>query len=261
MGCIALDRGDLALAEVLLRRGLAVLEEIQHQGGVAACWGSLGWVAGERGDLEVAAQWCRRARRHCQSNADPHGAARAILIHVTVLLRRLSSSRLRAADLLLGRGRTLIIAPGWDRLGGRAAVLEGRVALSRAALAGEPELWVQAQAAAQTALRVAEASGLRPEEALALGQLGQCALAQGRDATAEGYLRSALVLQEEMGTALEAGRTRRLLAQALAACRETVGILDEARGQLAAAREQFAASGAAWDLAQAEQLAGAWGAG
>jgi hypothetical protein len=61
-----------------------------------------------------------------------------------------------------------------------------------------------------------------------------------------------------MGTALEAARTRVVLAEALIARAATVEIPEAARQLLSDAQAQFARSGAALDLAQAEQLAAAW---
>jgi hypothetical protein len=98
----------------------------------------------------------------------------------------------------------------------------------------------------------------RPLQALAEHLLGRCALAQGDTSGAEAHLRAALDIHMVLGAALEAARTRLLLAQALGA-REAQGpIPHEAKAHLAAAQAQFVASGAALDLAQAEQLAAAW---
>ena len=94
--------------------------------------------------------------------------------------------------------------------------------------------------------------------ALARRLLGQCALAQGVHASAEAHLRASLALLTEMGTALEAARTRLALAEALAAQAYDGPVPDESRALLAEAQAQFATSGAAPDLAQAEQIAAAW---
>jgi tetratricopeptide (TPR) repeat protein len=218
LGDIALDRGELVQAEDHMRRGLAVLDEIREQSGVVACWSNLGWVAAERGDLTAAARWCRRARRLALSSADyPDQAAHALFVHVAALLRgHPSAPRLRAAALLLARGRALIGKPGWMRLGGRAALLEARLALCQATLCGEQSAWTHARSATEAALQLAQEAGLHQEEALAARLLGQWALAQDKVAEAEAHLRAALALQEVMGTALEAARTRVVLAAAWA---------------------------------------------
>jgi hypothetical protein len=296
LGEIALERGELLQAETYSRRGLVILEENYIRFGVAECWGCLGWVACERGDLTTAARWCREARRLALRTAEPdlaaHAsvsdsplrssgasqrrrrwpgpgrpaaapepdlAAHALFVHVAALLRgRPSAPRLRAAGLLLARGRALTGNPGWQRLGGRAALLEARLALCRAALSGEQDLWTPAQHAAEAAWRLAHDTGLGQEEALAERLLGECARAQDDVAAAEARLRSALEHQVAMGTALEAARTRLVLAQTVMARAAAGEIPQEAREHLAAAQAQFAVSGAAWDLAQAERLAAAW---
>jgi tetratricopeptide (TPR) repeat protein len=259
LGDIALDRGELVQAEDHIRRGLAVLHEIRFQYGVAECWSNLGWVAAERGDLTAAAGWCRRARRLAQSSALPDVPAHALFVHVAALLRGSPSApRLRAAALLLARGRALSSAPGWMRLSGRAALLEARLALCQATLCGEQRAWMHARSATEAARQLAQEAGLRQEEALAARLLGQCALAQDRLAEAAAHLRAALALQEAMGTALEAARTRVVLAEALSARAATGEVPAEARQLRSAAQAQFARSGAALDLAQAEQLAAAW---
>jgi tetratricopeptide (TPR) repeat protein len=260
LGDIALDRGELVQAEDHMRRGLAVLAEIREQSGVAECWSNLGWVASERGDLTAAARWCRRARRLALSSADyPDHAAHALFVHVAALLRgHPSAPRLRAAALLLARGRALIGTPGWMRLRGRAALLEARLALGQATLSGEQRAWTHARSATEAALQLAQEAGLHQEEALAARLLGQCALAQDRLAEAEVHLRAALERQEAMGTALEAARTRVVLAEALIARAAMVEIPEEARQLLSEAQAQFSKSGAALDLARAEDLAAAW---
>src|SRR5207237_886811 len=98
------------------------------------------------------------------------------------------------------------------------------------------------------------------EEAVVRRLLGQCTLANGKCDAAEGHLRSTLALQTELGTALEAARTRLALAQALGRGTEGTKVPAEALVLLAEARAGFAASGATLDLAQAEDLAAAWAA-
>jgi hypothetical protein len=114
---------------------------------------------------------------------------------------------------------------------------------------------VQAQAATEEVLRLATGSGRRREEALALRLLGQCALVQGTPAEAVPHLRASLRLLDEAGMALEAARTRLVLAQALAIGTATGEIPAEAATLLGEAQAQFVTSGAALDLAQAKQYA------
>jgi hypothetical protein len=63
-----------------------------------------------------------------------------------------------------------------------------------------------------------------------------------------------------MGTPLEAARTRLVLAEALRTRSTQVAAAGEAAALLAPARAQFTASGAALDLAEAEQVAANWAA-
>jgi hypothetical protein len=116
----------------------------------------------------------------------------------------------------------------------------------------------EAERAAEDLVCLARAQGRRLAEALAWRLRGQCALARGAPTDAEPYLRLALATQSELGAALEAARTRLVLAEALAAGADTSGIRDEARALLAEACTQFAMNGAAPDLARAERLAAAW---
>jgi hypothetical protein len=81
---------------------------------------------------------------------------------------------------------------------------------------------------------------------------------QGRGAEAVTHLRAALALQLELGAALEAARTRLLLAEALVQAAGDGRVPAEALTLVDDARAQFATSGAALDLARAEQLSAAW---
>jgi hypothetical protein len=115
-----------------------------------------------------------------------------------------------------------------------------------------------AQVAAEKALGLATSQQRRWEEAVAWRLLGQCALAQGCPGDAEAHLRASLALLTEIGAALEAARTRLTLAAALVMAAQSPRIPEEARTLLAEAQAQFITSGAALDLAQAEQIAAAW---
>jgi hypothetical protein len=111
---------------------------------------------------------------------------------------------------------------------------------------------------AEEALRLAARGGWLREKAWAQHLLGRFALARGMLTEAEPHLRAALALQTEIGSALEAARTRVALTEALVAKVGRGTIPAEARELLAAAQAQFATSGATLDLAEAEQVAAAW---
>jgi hypothetical protein len=115
-----------------------------------------------------------------------------------------------------------------------------------------------AQAAAEVALEQAAAGPFELEVALARRLLGRYALAQGDPGGALVHLRAALAMQAERGAALEAARTRLVLAEALTATGGTGSVSAEAHTLLTEAQAQFAVSGAALDQAQAAQVAAAW---
>jgi hypothetical protein len=114
--------------------------------------------------------------------------------------------------------------------------------------------------AAETALQHAVAGPFALEEALARRLLGRCALADGDPGAALTHLRAALAVQIEHGAALDAARTRVLLAETLVCATEAGSTPDEARALLVEARSQFTTSGAALDLTRVEHLAAAWAA-
>jgi hypothetical protein len=261
---VALARGSLARADEFIRRGIDILAGIHDDNAVSECLSHLGCVACERGDLTGAVSLCRKARH--LALGDPPGrnfTALTMLVQASAVLRGSSlqspkASALRSAATLLGRGRALISRPGWMRLGARAALLTAELALHLAATGqGTPAV---AQAAIETALQQATGEQLVRDEALARCLLGQCALLGGDPECAGSHLRAALHLQTEMGVALEAARTRMVLAATLMASTERRDVVPKACALLADAQAQFAASGAALDLAQAEQLAMAWAA-
>ncbi len=233
-------RGDLDRAEAYARTGLSLSERTGHQGGIMWAWSNLGHVAllrgatveaavcfqrlgavvaatqrspartalglgllaCEEGDLAVAAARCRAARRRGRQDGDPLTQALAAIAQAKVRLRQ---RRPRAAALLLTWGGALADRGDWGQPAMQAALLHVELLLYR----GEHDA---AQAAAEAALRRASDTGRRIDEALARRLRGQCALARGDDAAAEGDLRTALALQTEMGAALEGARTRLALA-------------------------------------------------
>jgi len=110
-------------------------------------------------------------------------------------------------------------------------------------------------------LRLATAGGRRREQALAHRLLGQCLLRGGSAAGAVEHLRAALNLQVAMGAALEAARTRVVLAAAAATATQAGNEgkpMEEARALLAEAMVSFMTSGATLDRHQASSLAAAW---
>jgi tetratricopeptide (TPR) repeat protein len=250
LGSVALDRGDLARAADCFERVRAGAgrERIEWQHGVAEVTSNLGWVACEQGDLMAAMRWCRDARRRAKQAANNNLSAHAMLIEAQTLLR---AGRLRAAALLLAHVRSQMTMPGFLRIDARLAVVAAELALSQGPLDA-------ARAAAEAAVRRAMEGGLRLEEALARRLVGRCALAEGAPGAAIAHLHAALALQVERGAALEAGRTRLVLAEALVHLAGDGCLPAEAFTLVTEARTQFAASGATLDLAQLEQLATTW---
>src|SRR5207249_3885253 len=89
------------------------------------------------------------------------------------------------------------------------------------------------EVAASEAVSMAAAAGMGRAEAVARRHRARCLLGAGRTAEATAELRHALLRQVAMGTALEAARTRLVLAEALTAGANTGGIPQEARAVLA----------------------------
>jgi tetratricopeptide (TPR) repeat protein len=247
LGEVLYRRGDLAGAEQHFRYSLALCESLDEPlHSVAWTWPWLGRIAEERGDVTAAATWCRRARRLARRMGLPLMEARAAVGHARACLR---SGRLRLAALLLERAQVLTTASIYRQVLMEVTLLVAELHIYRGAIA-------EAQARAGEAVHEATERGWRWDAAQAQRCLGQCALAEGLPA--EAHLRTALTLQLEMDAALEAARTRLLLAQTLATETGRAGIPAEARMLLIQAQAQFVVSGAALDLAQAEQLATAW---
>jgi transcriptional regulator with XRE-family HTH domain len=243
LGQVAHARGELARAEASYRHSLAIFEQLTAQLAVSRCWHDLGEVSCDQGELTAAARLCRQARRGAADFGAHMWEAAAILGQARARLR---AGRLRAAAVLLEHGRALITAHGLMEFACHAALLTCELRLRQGALAA-------AQTAAEEALRLALAANRRADEALAQRLLGQCALARGRLGEAEDLLRSSLQRQIELGASLEAARTRVVLAGTLLRRTRAGTVPDEARRLLADAQTQFAASGAALDLFQAQQ--------
>ncbi len=248
LGQISLLRGDLAGAETCFQREVAIAASISSQSRVAGGWLHLGLVASERGEVAMAIVRFRAARRLGRQLGAPVVEAGATIAAARARLRQ---GRQRAAALLLARGRALAERQGWAQPAMQAAMCHVELLLCRQEVAAARE-------AAMAAAQRATVEGRRSDEAIARRLLGQCALAQGEHAVAEGHLRIALALQTEIGAALEGARTRLVLASTLMCRTDQRGIGEEAHALLTAARSQFIASGALLDLAQADQLAAAW---
>jgi tetratricopeptide (TPR) repeat protein len=245
---VACARGDLAWAEEQYRRSADVFARVGDLLGGALSWAGLGEVACARGALSAAAANYRHARRLAQGVNAPLQA----LVTVGEARARLRAGRLRQAAALLAHTRSLAGADLFLRYVLERALVTAELHLSR----GETGA---ADAAAQEALRMAVDGGRCRDEARARTLLGHCALARGRYGAATSHLRAALAPQVTMGTTLEAARTRLALAEALAGHADAGPRPDEAVLLLAEAAAQFARSGAALDLTQADRLARAWG--
>jgi tetratricopeptide (TPR) repeat protein len=251
LGFVAWCRGDLARAEEYIRRGLALFDHLGDQFGSVSCSLGLGDVLGDRGDVAAAAAWCRAARRRLQRIGDHRLRATALVGQARACLRR---GRLRSTAVLLKHAQALSPEQSMsDAFVGAALVAAEMYLRTRPS---DHATLAQARAAADEALRLARGHGRRREEALARRLQGQCALAAGHAEAAEAQLRAALALQDTMGAALEAARTRLALAEVLGA--GTGPLPAEPRALLAGAHAQFVRSGAALDLAEAERLTAVW---
>jgi tetratricopeptide (TPR) repeat protein len=246
LGVIALDRGDLAQAEQCYRQDLAIEERIGRQQGIARAWSNLGEIACARGELRTAALRCRQARRLAERIGAPDLAAFAAVEQARTRLR---AGWLRAAEALLRHARTLAAMQGLWLPALHVALLTAELRLAE----GQLE---EAQQTAAGALQLASDGHLRREEAVARRLLGRCALRRGAPGEAETHLRAALVVATEARAALDVARIRLALAEAVLADGAGPTAMDAARALLAEARAQFAATGAALDLAEAERVAG-----
>jgi tetratricopeptide (TPR) repeat protein len=249
IGHVARARGELAGAGELYRRSLEMFEAMGTRGDLVIGWYYLGEVACERGDLSAAVWWYRQARRLASTLGRRAGEAYCLLGHARARLR---AGRLRAAAVLLEHGRAMVTAINWIELTLQMMLVTCELRLRQGTLA-------EARAAAEEALQLATDGGRRADEAVARRLLGQCALAMGRPGDAEVHLRRALERQMELDAALEAARTRLVLTEALVAASGTAtSVCAEAWTLTAEAQAQFAASGAALDLAAAARMVAAW---
>jgi tetratricopeptide (TPR) repeat protein len=251
LGCLCLARGALAQAEEYLQRAYSSAAATGLEDWITVLGKNLGVVALERGDPVCAAQRFRCARRRAQRSAGLGGIEAAATVGQAAA--RLHAGRRRAAAALIAHGGALAAQRAMVEDILEALLLTAELCLSEGRFS-------EAQAAAQDALRRAEETGRHVTAASARRLVGQCALAQGDAATAMAHLRTALAVQTEKETLLEAARTRLVLAQALGHGRERRDIPEEASTLLAEAQAQFATSGAARDVARAAQLAAAWAA-
>jgi tetratricopeptide (TPR) repeat protein len=255
-------QGDLTEAEECLRQAAVAREGTPWTDNITRVYLGLGGVLRDRGDHAGALRWLRQAR---------HGTHRGgfLLLEVEATVEQgrahLRAGQRRATTAALAMARRLASADGAAQALAHLHLLEAELHLHDGRLA-------EARTAAQEALRRAIAdearrverlsvvafSQGRPLQGLAQRLLGECALAQGDAAEAEAHLRAALALQLELGAALEAARTRLLLAEALVEAAGHSPVPAEALTLLGEARVQFATSGAAPDVARAEHLSAAW---
>jgi tetratricopeptide (TPR) repeat protein len=246
---VCLAQGDLHAADDYAHRGLALAQDEGDHWTIAVSRIVLGEIACARGDPVAALRSYRAASRLCSPGE-------LVPLEPGVLLGQASAflfaGRLRSAALLLERARTIASAHGLGGSTVMAAVLGAELLFRRG-------LVEEAQAAAEEARRLAATRLMRREEARARRVQGECACARGNLEKGESHLRAALAMQTTMGAALDAAITRLALAEALAAGTDPGFIPDEARALLADAQAQFAANGAAPDLARAEHLAAIWG--
>ena len=252
LGLVAWGRGDLAQAEACYRRSLALRTHIGDQAHIHLSWFGLGAVALDQGDLRAATRWYRYGRQAGRRKGIFATEAEATLGQVRAyLLRGSARPHRRVAALLLDHARSLITRYKLADLAVQVALLTAEQHLCQ----GQHR---EAQEAGERALHLATGQARRREEAMTRRLLGQCALIRGGAAEAETHLRQALALQTQMGVALEAARTRLVLAEVLVAGAGRARIPEEVRTLSEHAQAQFAARGAALDLARAGQVTALW---
>ncbi len=252
LASLARERGDLIAAEASLGDILTRSTVTDDRITLAHSLVGLAEVACERGLVIAAARLSHRGRRMAQRMGQREWEVRAVLAQARTLVRACQWSpppeaRLRRAATLLEHSRTLAAAHGFAWVALQATLLLAEFSLQRG-MSGA------AEGAAEEAWRLARDQGRSRETALASRLLGQCALASNHPRRAETHLRSALGQLTEIGAALEAARTRLVLAGALMSGAGERDIPEEARMLLREARDQFAASGAVLDLAHHERL-------
>lgn len=248
LGKVAHSRGNLAQAEDYYRQGLAIAEQVGSQITIAIAALALAAVADDRGDRRTATHWARYARRIARRNDNQRAETEALAAQARVWLHESPSRpRLRAAATFLARARTLAETHGLAEFVIPITLLWALLCLAR-------EQPAAAAAEAMQALHQAREYGWRQEEARAKRLVGQIAAARGAYAEATEHLRSALALQTEMGTPLEAARTALVLADVMAAGVGGTTMPQEARQLHAQAEAQFTASGAMQDRARGTQF-------
>jgi tetratricopeptide (TPR) repeat protein/transcriptional regulator with XRE-family HTH domain len=212
LGRLACLQGALPAADAWFERGMELRKQMGDQRGIAENWNGMGMIARARGDLVGAVGLYRRARRLARRTQAFIAEVDAIIGHSTVCLAAPMSPparfSLRLAAALLARGRTLVTTYIMPESAIMLTLLGAEVDLRR-------HLNSEARKAAAEALNLAGAAGLGRLEALAQRLLGQCALATGDFAEAQGQLSSASARLDDMGFAPDAAYCRRLLEQAL----------------------------------------------
>jgi tetratricopeptide (TPR) repeat protein len=234
---VALARGDLAQAEVLYRRALAVLEPTHLTIFIADCWIGLGKTLRQCGDLLTAAWLFRRARRTGRRigcvRVEAMATVDAAALQLCAVDANLQMNPGGWAEPLDASGQKES-ASGCGRMAGMRRLRYARALLARGqrlanscdalvplleALLMAAELHLRdgdlaaARAAADEAQQRATRAGMRRCEGQALYARGRCALAAGCSDEAEAAVRAALSLQEAIGAALDAERSRACLEE------------------------------------------------
>jgi transcriptional regulator with XRE-family HTH domain/tetratricopeptide (TPR) repeat protein len=210
LGRLACLQGALPAADAWFERGMELRKQMGDQRGIVENWNGMGMIACARGDLVGAVGLYRRARRLARRTQAFIAEVDAIIGHITVCLaapmRPPARFSLRLAAALLARGHTLVTSYTMPESAITLTLLGAEVDLRR-------HLNSEARKAAAEALNLAGAAGLGRLEALAQRLLGQCALATGDFAEAQGQLSSASARLDDMGFALDAAYCRGLLEQ------------------------------------------------
>lgn len=160
---IAFAREDLGRAEDLFRRSLEVREQIGDRPGMVDCWIGLGELACDRGDAKTATQLHRRASRLARHKA-PELEARAAL---GLARARLTAGCPRHTGALTRCAAQLAHKHSLNRIVVRATLLSAEIMLAQGAS-------TPARLEAENALALAQACGLRLDEAKAHQLLDEC---------------------------------------------------------------------------------------
>jgi len=194
-------RGRLEQAEEHYGQSLAIWKQIGHQRGAAESLTALGELLLEGGEVEMALQLCRRARRLAHRIGAPEPEAWAAVGQARAHVR---AGQRRHAACLIEHARSLAashdLAP--------AAVHSGLLLAELRLLEERPS---EARGAIEEVLGLVRDRRMRLEEAIALRLRGQSALAIGNRGAGEADLRTSQGTLEAIGAELELARTRAVL--------------------------------------------------